>query len=228
MPRQRRLFLQDTPCHVVQRGNNKQACFLNREDYEFYLTCLQEAMESTGCKIHAYVLMTNHVHLLVTAPDKNALPYMMQGIGRRYVQYFNRRYKRTGTLWEGRYKSSLVQGSGYVLACYRYIEMNPVKAGMVQYPFQYPWSSYGYNGKGIPDNLITPHLNYIALSKGNSERLAQYHSIFKDQAICNKMEMIGPLLSKDQPFGGEGFREQIDQANEGRLNQLNVGRPRKR
>lgn len=228
MPRQRRLFLKDTPCHVVQRGNNRQACFYHRDDYEFYLTCLGEAAEALDCQIHAYVLMTNHVHLLVTAPNKDALPKMMQAIGRRYVLYLNRRYKRTGTLWEGRYRSSLVQGRDYVLACYRYIEMNPVKAKMVKSPFQYPWSSYGYNGMGNSNAIVTEHDEYTDLGVEIEQRLKRYHEMFNDQSISEKMKMIGPLLSKDQPFGGKLFREEIEKANQVRLNNLATGRPRKR
>jgi putative transposase len=142
MPRTPRLTLPDVPQHVVQRGNNRQATFFAAEDYRLYLDCLREAAAKYGCALHAYVLMTNHVHLLITPSGRQAVARTMQSVGRRYVQYVNYVYRRSGTLWEGRYKSSLVESEGYLLLCYRYIELNPVRAGMVQRPEDYEGSSY--------------------------------------------------------------------------------------
>ena len=158
MPRLPRFNLLDVPQHVIQRGNNRQACFFEPDDYLFYLDCLKTAADAAGCDVHAYVLMTNHVHVLTTPRREHAVPRMMQSVGRRYVQYINKKNRRTGTLWEGRYRASLVEAEPYLLTCYRYIEMNPVRArGMVDTPEQYRWSSYHANALGHGDAWLTPH-----------------------------------------------------------------------
>lgn len=142
MPRKARMYLPGVPCHVISRGNNRDACFYSDDDSLFYLTCLQGACQRYGVSLHAYVLMSNHVHLLMTPAREDGISKVMQSVGRRYVQYINMNYRRSGTLWEGRHKSSLVDAEDYVLACYRYIELNPVRAGMVEHPADYRWSSY--------------------------------------------------------------------------------------
>jgi len=140
MPRRARLNLPDVPLHIVQRGNNRQPTFFSEDDYVFYLACLRESAERHSCDVHAYVLMTNHVHLLVTPYQPDGASRLMQSVGRRYVQYVNYTYRRTGTLWEGRFKASLVESESYLLTCYRYIELNPVRARMVEDPTEYRWS----------------------------------------------------------------------------------------
>ena len=142
MPRRPRVVLPHIPLHLIQRGNNRQVCFVADEDYRFYLEWLKEFAGKTGCRVHAYVLMTNHVHLLISADRGESPGVLMKALGQRYVQYFNRTYRRSGTLWEGRYRSCLTQAEDYLLACQRYIELNPVRAGMVEHPADYPWSSY--------------------------------------------------------------------------------------
>jgi len=124
----------DVPCHIIQRGNNRPVCFFSEQDYLFYLECLYDACRRYKVNLHAYVLMTNHVHLLMAPRTAEGISRVMQSIGRKYVQYINVGYKRSGTLWEGRHKSSLVDTDNYLLRCYRYIEMNPVRAGMVKHP----------------------------------------------------------------------------------------------
>jgi putative transposase len=156
MPRRPRIKLADVPQHIVQRGINREPCFFAEEDYHCYLHWLQKSAADWHCTIHAYVLMTNHVHLLVTSAKPDGIAKMMQSIGRRYVQYINRSYRRTGSLWEGRFKSSLVQAEEYLLTCMRYIELNPVRANMVNDPAQYRWSSYRHNGLGQIDERVTP------------------------------------------------------------------------
>ncbi|MEJ2072836.1 MAG: transposase, partial [Reinekea sp.] len=143
--------------HVIQRGNNREACFGDEPDYKAYLTYLKESALQNGVVIHAFVLMTNHVHLLVMPSDETALGKMLQTLGCRYVQYYNHKYGRTGTLWEGRYRSTLVQTENYLLTVYRYIELNPVRAKMVDHASEYPWSSYRYNAVGLNIELVTPH-----------------------------------------------------------------------
>jgi putative transposase len=158
MARLPRFVIPGQPQHVIQRGNDRQAIFRVEQDYSFYLEKLQEAAEKHQCDIHAYVLMTNHVHLLITPHTETGIGKTLQSIGRYYVQYFNHCYKRTGTLWEGRYKATLIDSEGYLLTCMRYIELNPVRANnMVNHPSDYPWSSYRSNALGQEDAFVTPN-----------------------------------------------------------------------
>jgi putative transposase len=142
MPRPVRLNLPDIPQHITQRGNNRQACFYSNEDYRLYLDLLHEACRNHDCSLHAYVLMTNHVHLLMTPSTPEGVSMVIRDLGRDYVRTINKTYRRSGTLWEGRFKSSLVDKARYCLTCYRYIELNPVRAGMANHPADYPWSSF--------------------------------------------------------------------------------------
>ena len=167
MPRQPRLYLPDIPVHIVQRGNNRQPCFFGDEDYACYLQLAREAALKTNLLVHAFVLMTNHVHLLVTPPEKDTISIFMQQLGRRFVAYINGTYQRTGTLWEGRHKGSIVDADNYLIACYRYIEMNPVRAGMVHRPDDYKWSSYHSNAGIHSHPLVTPHPLYTVLGNNN-------------------------------------------------------------
>ncbi len=150
--------------HIVQRGNNRQICFSCEEDFSNYLTWLAEYPEKFGMDIHAYVLMTNHAHILTTPQNEDSISKTMQSLGRQYVRYFNHSYRRSGTLWEGRYKSCLVQTERYLLECYRYIELNPVRAGMMDDPADYRWSSYRDNGLGQSGFRLTPHDEYLRLA----------------------------------------------------------------
>ena len=155
MPRLPRYVLPGVPQHIIQRGNNRQAIFACEDDYSVYLDWLKRAAEQYGLAIHAYVLMTNHVHLLATPDAEDSIGKTLQSLGRRYVQYFNRRYGRTGTLWESRYRATVIDSESYLLACSRYIELNPVRAAMVGEPGEYPWSSYRCNAMGQEDGLVT-------------------------------------------------------------------------
>ncbi|GAW97700.1 transposase [Colwellia marinimaniae] len=148
MPRLPRLNLANIPQHVIQRGNNRNACFLLDRDRQYYLNKLQEYSQKFNVKIHAYVLMNNHVHLLLSPEEKFSVSLLMQSLGRSYVRYFNKSYKRSGTLWEGRFKSSLIDSENYFLIVSRYIELNPVRANMVEKPESYDWSSYRTKNKG--------------------------------------------------------------------------------
>ncbi len=156
MPRRARSYLPGLSYHVVQRGNNRQACFIEPENYQFYLELWQQVSRRYGARVHAYCLMTNHIHILATPDKVDSISNTMKVVGSRYAQYINRKYKRTGTLWEGRHRSSLVQTEKYLLTCSRYIELNPVRAGMVRRPEEYRWSSYGVNGWG-DSSWLTPH-----------------------------------------------------------------------
>ena len=165
MPRHPRLFIPGQPQHIVVCGHSRAPVFMREDDFRYFYCCLREAAHKNLLSIHAWVLMHNHIHLLVTPANENALAKTMQSVGRRYAHYFNRRYHRTGSLWEGRYKSSLVDTDYYLLSCYRYIELNPVRAGMVIQPEDYAYSSYHANALGKADSMVTPHelfLDYIS------------------------------------------------------------------
>ena len=206
MPRRPRIKLADVPQHVVQRGINREPCFFAEEDYHFYLHWLQKSAADWHCAIHAYVLMTNHVHLLVTAEKPDGIAKLMQSIGRRYVQYINRSYRRTGSLWEGRFKSSLVQAEEYLLTCMRYIELNPVRANMVNDPAQYRWSSYRHNGLGQADERRTaPAIPRAGAEE--SDRLAAYRALFRSELDGDALADIRLALSQSQPLGSERFSE---------------------
>src|SRR2546421_2354553 len=162
MPRPLRVVLPGVAVHVIQRGHDRAACFRSDRDYFLYLLHLREQARGLGCQVHAYCLMTNHVHLLLTPPSAPACTDLMRNLGQRYTQHFNRTYARTGTLWEGRYRSCVTQSARYVLACYRYIDLNPLRAGMVDHPRAYLWSSYAVNAEERQDPLIAPHAEYLA------------------------------------------------------------------
>ena len=178
MPRQPRLLIPGQPHHVIQRGNNRSPIFAGEADYRVFRDCLTDACRNHGCLVHAYVLMTNHVHFLMTPASAGGIGYVMQAVGRKYVRYFNRRNERTGGLWEGRYRAMRIDSERYLLTCYRYIELNPVRAGLVSDPGQYRWSSYGANAIGHPDPLVTAHERYLALGLSRVARTTAYGALF--------------------------------------------------
>ena len=225
MPRRPRIKLANVPQHVVQRGINREPCFFAEEDYHCYLHWLKESAADWHCTIHAYVLMTNHVHLLVTPNRADGIAKMMQSIGRRYVQYINRSYHRTGSLWEGRFKSSLVQAEEYLLTCMRYIELNPVRANMVNDPVQYRWSSYRYNSLGQADERIAPHPLYLTLGKDDGIRQAAYRALFRSELDDAALADIRLALMQGQPLGSERFSEMTCAAVGVRRAQRKPGRP---
>ncbi len=225
MPRRPRLQLADVPLHIVQRGINREPCFFAEEDYHCYLHWLEEAAHDCRCAIHAYALMTNHVHLLLTSAENGSPARLMQSLGRRYVQYINRFYRRTGSLWEGRYKSSLVQAETYLLACYRYIELNPVRAGMVADPGQYRWSSYRANGLGLTDTRLTPHPLYLAQGSGADERAQAYRALFRPHLDAEAAVDIRQALQLGMPVGQGRFAELVCATAGIRFNSGKRGRP---
>ena len=227
MPRRPRIHLDGVPLHIVQRGHNRQPCFYAVADYLAYLEWLGEAARRSGCQVHAYALMTNHVHLLVTPGDAQSVPRMMVALGRQYVPYINAVYQRSGTLWEGRYKSSLVQSDAYLLACMRYIELNPVRAAMCIDPADYRWSSYRANALGESQPWLTPHPLYATLGPDEASRLAAYRALF-DQVLPEKtVADIRLALSQTQPLGNSRFLDAIEQATGQRREPKPRGRPRK-
>lgn len=227
MPRRPRLTLPNVPLHLIQRGNNRQVCFVADEDYSRYLDWLKEYATQTGCQVHAYVLMTNHVHLLVSTDHRGAIGQLMKALGQRYVQHFNRSYHRSGTLWEGRYRSCPVQADAYLLACQRYIELNPVRAGMVEHPADYPWSSYRANAQGEVNPLITPHPVYLALGDSSASRQAAYRELFRHRLDPDLVDLIRQATHGNFALGNTLFAEEIARALKQRALPGKPGRPKK-
>ena len=227
MPRRPRIHLANIPLHIVQRGHNRDACFFAEEDYHSYRHWLGEALKTTGCLLHAYVQMTNHVPLLLPPPEPEAVSLLVISLGRRYVQYINKTYHRTGTLWDSRYKSSLVQVDDYLLLCQRYIELNPVRADMVNDPAHYRWSSYRANGLGQTDPLLTPHEVYLSLGQSEVERMDAYRALFRSELDADAIGDIRAALDQGQPLGNSRFLDSIKRATGQRREVKLRGRPRK-
>lgn len=227
MPRRPRLVLPHIPLHLIQRGNNRQACFATDRDYRFYLEWLHEFAGETGCRVHAYVLMTNHVHLLLSPNCGESTGALMKALGQRYVQYFNRTYRRSGTLWEGRYRSCLIQAEDYLLACQRYIELNPVRAGMVAHPADYRWSSYRANAQGEENVLVTPHESYLGLGVTEASRLTAYRELFRSELKPEVVEQIRQASNGNFAVGNARFAKEIAAAVGRRVTPGQSGRPRK-
>lgn len=198
------------PVHVVQRGNNRQLCFSCEADLKAYANWLREAGEKFGVDIHAWVFMTNHVHLLMTPDSSDSISRCMQSLGRHYVRYFNDRYRRSGTLFEGRFKSSIIQTQQYYLACQRYIELNPVRAKMVSDPAMYPWSSYHAHAFDRKVAMWKPHSEYLALGTTVKSRTAAYRRFVARQPSGKIAMQIRAALNTGLVLGGDRFREQVE------------------
>jgi len=226
VPRKPRFNLVGIPQHIIQRGNNRESCFISKQDYLRYLHDLKESAQKHDCRIHAYVLMTNHVHLLVTPMTDNGISHMMQALGRRYVYYFNKNYERTGTLWEGRYKSSLIDSDEYLLTCMRYIELNPVRSNKSKNPDDYPWSSYSVNGLGDKSMLIEPHPLYLDLGKQAKERLSAYRKLFSRPLADAVLHDIRDSLNQELVLGRSSFKDKIEELTQRQTRLGTPGRPR--
>lgn len=226
MPRRARMYLPGLPYHVVQRGNNREPCFIEPENYHFYLKLWKTLSRRYGVSVHAYCLMTNHIHFLVTPGTETAISTTMKVVGSRYAQYINLKYNRTGTLWEGRHRSSLVQTDQYLLRCMRYIELNPVRAGMVNRPEEYRWSSYGAHAWG-DKAWLTPHAEYIGLSENFADRRHAYRELFRCQLSEADLHQIRKAAHYCQPIGDDRFREMIEKQYGIKLGQSKRGRPKK-
>ncbi|CAG0932985.1 MAG: hypothetical protein EFKGCFLK_01739 [Rhodocyclaceae bacterium] len=228
MPRRARIALAGIPLHVIQRGNNRQACFFSDDDFRFYLDHLCRCARHAGCAIHAYVLMTNHVHLLLTPREADGAGRLMKLLGQRYVQHVNRLYRRSGTLWEGRFRSCIIQDETYLLGCSRYIELNPVRAGMVAHPAEYRWSSYRANAQGEADGLLDAHPTYTALGRQAQERQAAYRDIFRQELEPGLEDEIRRATNGNFALGNQRFLAEVTSMLGRRAIPGNSGRPRKR
>jgi putative transposase len=226
MARLPRLTLANQPHHIIQHGNNRQPIFVDRIDHETMLALLGENAARHGVALHAYVQMENHFHLLATPSTADALPQWMQAVGRRYVRYFNDRHGRTGTLWEGRYKSTLIQTDRYLLPCMVYMDLNPVRAGLVADVRDYPWSSYGHYAGLRHDRLLTPHPRYWALGNTPFAREAAYAELVRagisdaDRALLTEGVLHGWAVGDSQ------FLESLQKTTARRVHKARPGRPR--
>lgn len=226
MARLPRISPLDVATHIIQRGNNRQVCFVSDKDYNAYIGWLEEYSQKYKVDIHAWVLMSNHVHLLCTPRQPGATSLMMQSLGRRYVRYFNYNYQRSGTLWEGRYKSCLVQNERYLLEVYRYIELNPVRAEMVKKPGEYRWSSHTVNAEGKSSDLCIPHSEYLALGKTPLERRKNYRVLFEHfKEHDDFLKEIRESTSKGLAVGHDRFKEEIELLTGRRVTAQKRGRP---
>ena len=223
MPRRPRQCPPGYPVHVVQRGNNRQLCFASESDLKAYANWLREAGEKFGVDIHAWVFMTNHVHLLMTPTASDSVSRCMQFLGRHYVRYFNHRYRRSGTLFEGRFKSSIVQTKQYYLACQRYIELNPVRAGMVTDPANYSWSSYRAHAFGQKAAMWKPHAEYLALGATAMSRTAVYRQFFAQQLSERIVMEIRDALKTGLALGNDRFKEHVEELTGVRQHHLKRG-----
>jgi putative transposase len=210
MPRRARLQVPGYPLHIVQRGHNRAACFLEPSGFELYLGLLNELHARFHCRIHAFALMTNHVHLLLTPDEECAASELMRRVNLRFVQAMNRRYGRTGSGFEGRFWSSVVETSNYLLACHRYIELNPVRAGLVRRPEQYRWSSYGANAYGEPCPFLDPHAEYLGLSGREERRRAVYRSLFAEPMREVELSGIRSAIRSSLPYGSDDFVSDLE------------------
>ena len=228
MPRRSRIIVPGVPLHIIQRGNNRQACFFADDDYLFYLDWLKEYAKRTGCLIHAFVLMTNHVHLLLTPQKPGSAGNLMKRLGQRYVQYINRSYKRSGTLWEGRFRSCIIQQEEYLFSCQRYIEMNPVRAGIVKHPGEYRWSSYQANGQGKGCDFIHHHALYQDLGRTDAERQIAYRELFRYDLESGEIDKIRNATNGNFALGNNRFQQEISEMLGRRVVPGKAGRPRKK
>jgi len=227
MPRKPRFFLPGVPVHVVQRGHSREPVFFEDDDYHAYLRWLKEGAERYNVDVHAYVLMTNHIHILATANDSDGITRMMQYVGRYYVPYINHTYGTSGSIWEGRYKASLIHDEEYLLTCMRYIELNPIRASMVRSPGQYRWSSYRSNGQGKDDELVKPHAIYLALGGTRPTRLEAYKALFNAHLDKGVLDDIRAAWQTGTPLGNDYFRQKIEDKLKCKVGQARRGRPAK-
>jgi putative transposase len=225
MPRRKRILLAGMPYHLVQRGHNRSHCFYDDADKACYLSILETYLTAFNIQLHAFVLMNNHIHLLLTANQHGAISKLMQNLGRDYVHYFNKRYQRVGTLWDGRFKDSLVDTDQYFLTCQRYIELNPVRANIVVHPAEYHWSSYHANARGVHIDIVTPHPVYLNLADTIEQRLVHYRALFEQNISTEDLISIRKALNKNYPLAKEGFITSLSNKYNISFGRKNKGRP---
>lgn len=227
MARLPRLTVPGLPHHVIQRGNNRQPIFLDQDDYETLLSLLEENSKRLRVDVHAYVLMSNHFHVLATPETETGLPQLMQAVGRRYVRYFNTRHGRTGTLWEGRYRSTVIQAERYLLACMVYIDLNPVRAAMVSDPADYRWSSHNHYLGRRQDRMITPHPLYWQLGNTPFSREAAYAELVRSGLSAAQYQALTDSALRGWALGEADYVADLQRRTERRVSKALPGRPKK-
>ena len=227
MARLPRYVLPGQPQHVIQRGNNRAAVFFRDEDYRLYLHYLGEACMRHCCEVHAYVLMSNHVHLLLTPGDESGISKVMQSLGSRYAQYVNSTYRRTGTLWDGRYRSTVVDPDVFLLPCMHYVELNPVRTDIVSHPRLYRWSSYRCNAEGEPDLVVRTHAAYERLAETPGARQEKYRALARVSPDEETFAAIRNATNKGWVLGGSAFRERLEAVLNRRMQPLPRGGDRR-
>jgi putative transposase len=228
MARLPRLFAPDVPAHITVRGNDRQDIFHCDGDRLFFRSSLKSACDRYGVTLHGYVLMSNHVHLLATGAEPVSIPRTMQQVGRQYVWYFNSRYARTGTLWEGRYRATLVDTDGYLLMCHRYIDNNPIRAGIVAHPAEYPWSSYRHYALAVDDELVTPHVTLLELGQTPERRAQAYRRLVATALDDAVLHRIRHSSLNGWALGGEDFCRRLERQGARRTRPLRCGFPKGR
>lgn len=230
MARLPRYVIPGQPQHIIQRGNNRQTIFAAEADYQFFRDALIEASIKHDLAIHAYVWMTNHIHILATPGEEDSISKVFQSVGRKYVQYFNFTYRRSGTLWEGRYRATVVDSENYLLTVMRYIELNPVRADMVAHPRDYLWSSYCFNAlgeTGLNADWLKPHREYMRLGRNAEERQSAYRQLFRAAISAQDLKEIRESTHKGWALGSGRFKEEVERLGNRRSVSKGVGRPRK-
>ncbi|MGE4241670.1 REP-associated tyrosine transposase [Ramlibacter sp.] len=225
MARLPRLTVPGYAHHIIQRGNNRQPIFSGTADYEALLGMLDEYAREQKVAVHSYVLMSNHFHVLATPETAEGVPQMMQALGRRYVRYFNQRQARTGTLWEGRYRSTLIQAERYLLACMVYIDLNPVRAGMVDDPADYRWSSHGFYIGKTADRVVTPHPLYWELGNTPFAREAAYRDLVNAGVGIDQQRVLTTSTLSGWALGEPDYVAELQRRTSRRLAKGKVGRP---
>lgn len=225
MARQPRLVLPDQPHHVLQRGNDNQPIFRDDDDHRRFLEFLRESAKFYRVAIHAYVLMPNHVHLLATPADEDGLAAMMQKVGRLYVPWFNNKYGRSGTLFQGRFRTSVIDADAYFLACVRYIELNPQRSQLAFDPLEYPWSSYAHHAGVRPDPLITDHAKYWELGNTPFQREAAYIELAQQGMSGQELDAINAAVLKGAPLGSHAFMLELERKTKRQILPAKRGRP---
>ncbi len=212
--------------HIIQQGRDWQQVFFEEQDYQYFRDCLDAAAYNYSLKVHAYVLMPDHVHILATPSANDSVSRTVQSVGRNYVQYYNERYSGSGSIWEGRYRATVLDEKNYLLTCSRHIELNPVRAGLVKHPREYRWSSYAHNAQGKPDEMITAHRQYQRLGSDDKARVSTYRSLFKQKISEETDELITESTLKGWALGDPRFARKIEKASGRRATQLPKGRPK--
>jgi putative transposase len=226
MARLPRLTVPGYPHHIIQRGNNRQAIFGGTADYELLLALIDEHARKQQVAIHGYVLMSNHFHLLATPETLEGIPQLMQAVGRRYVRNYNLRHARTGTLWEGRYRSTLIQAERYLVACMVYMDLNPVRAGLVAEPAEYPWSSFQHYSGGKPDKLLTPHPLYWELGNTPFARDEAYAELVHAGIGEEQKRLLTDSALQGWALGEPDYVADLQRRTERRVARGQAGRPR--